>query len=174
MGNQCAGKRECCYNTENAVTTPRDTPRSRRKPVVGDGPLSDALQGLQLNEKERLELSKVDKEVKEARNDLKDALKEIANLKVEMEYGRQDRQKIAQVDQEVQKAAITLKEKRKEIADLKEENARLKQFISVGAGDVIQQAATNLKDAQQEITNLREENMKMKDMIAAKYAVGGQ
>jgi len=177
MGNnQCVGKRECCYTTENAATTPRETPRSRRKPVVGDGPLSDTLQGLALNENERRELSKVDNEVKQARNDLKDAWEEIANLKAEVEYGRKDRQKITEVDQEIQKAAIKLKEKKKEIADLKEENARLRQFISVGAGDVIQQAATDLKGAQQEITNLREENMKMKDMIAAKYAaaVGGQ
>eukprot|EP00746_Dinoflagellata_sp_MGD_P160554 gnl/MRDRNA2_/MRDRNA2_87379_c0_seq1.p1 gnl/MRDRNA2_/MRDRNA2_87379_c0~~gnl/MRDRNA2_/MRDRNA2_87379_c0_seq1.p1 ORF type:complete len:175 (+),score=44.34 gnl/MRDRNA2_/MRDRNA2_87379_c0_seq1:89-613(+) len=174
MGNQCAGKRECCYNAADAATTPRGTPRSGRKPVVGEGPASDALQGIQLDEKERRELSKVDKEVKRARDDLKDAQMEIARLEAEVEHGRRDRQMMTQVDQEIQKAAINLKEKRNEVADLRAENERLRKFISEGAGDVIQRAATDLRDAKQEITYLREENMKMKDMIAAKYAVGGQ
>lgn len=173
MGNQCVGKRECCAG--NPASTPGDTPRGRRKPVVGDGPLSNALQGVELNEKERQELSKVDKEVQQARNDLKDAQMKIANLKAEVEFGRKDRQKMTMIDQEIQKTATILKDKRKEIADLTEENARLRQLMQVGARDVIQKEM-NLKDAKQEISNLREENARMKDTIAEKYAVpvGGQ
>jgi len=152
------------------MMTPRD-------PVVGHGPVLTALQGAKLSAKEKRELSKVDNEVRQTRNDLNDAQKEIAKLKAEVEYSRKDRQKMTLIDQEIQKAAMNLKDKKKEMADLKEENERLRQLVSDGSRDAARWfswANTDLQDAKQEITSLREENMKMKDMIAAKYAAGGQ